>query len=64
MQANGRFVQHIERVRLLSAARFGFSQFGHQFNALCLTATESRALLAQCQIAEADILQQLQGVAH
>ena len=56
VQADGRFVEHVERFTL----RAGLGQFGNQLQALRLAARERRALLAQGQVAQADVLHQAQ----
>ena len=66
VQADGRLVQHVQRVRrLLAAARdvvAHLAQFGHQLDALRLAAAQRRRRLAQRQVAQAHVLQQLQRV--
>ena len=71
VQADRRFIQHVERMRELArAAGAGegvavgvdadLRKFGHQLDALGLTAGERRALLAECEVAEAHVLHQAQ----
>ena len=55
VQPGGRLVQHIQRVAALRAL-----QFGGQLDALRLTARKLGGRLAQSQVAQPDVLQQLQ----
>jgi hypothetical protein len=73
VQAHRRFIEHIQRValragtartdsRIVAAVRAHLGQFGDQLDALRFAARQRRALLAQRQVTEADILQQAQRV--
>ena len=56
VQADGRLVEDVERVRL--GAHLG--ELGDELDALRFAAGQRRALLAEREVAEADVLQQLQ----
>jgi hypothetical protein len=60
VQADGRFVEHVERVqrRLARRAAVGAREFRDELDALRLAARERRARLAERQVAETDVLQQ------
>ncbi|MNT23235.1 hypothetical protein D3C72_1586470 [compost metagenome] len=66
VQANGRLVQHVQRMRrLLATARdvvAHLAQLGDQLDALRFAAGQRRRRLAQRQVAQPDILHQLQRV--
>ena len=64
VQAHGGFVQHVQRVRGFLAAFadivFHFGEFGHQLDALRLAAAERGGWLAEGQVTESHVLEQLQ----
>ena len=69
VQPDGRLVEHVEGVDVaaapgtaLAGTRARPGQLGHQLDALRLAPAQARALLAEGEVAEADILQQLQRV--
>ena len=66
VQTDGGFVQHIQGVRRFVATACDivthFAEFGHQLDALCFTPTECGRWLAQSEITQAHIFEQLQGV--
>ncbi len=69
VQSNSGLIQHVERVSGLlprPGAYVGahLGELGDQFDALRFTTRECRALLAQGEIAEPDVLQQLQAMVH
>ncbi len=67
VQAHRRLVEHVERVRRLVAAPRDvvahLAELGHQLDALRLAARQRRRRLAQRQVAEPDVPQQLQRMA-
>ena len=74
MQADSGFVEHVKRALLRAAAAGAahgvaggvephLGEFGHQLDALRFAAGERGALLAEGEVAEADVLQQAQRVA-
>ena len=68
VQAHGGFVQHVQGVRCLLAAPGDvvahFGQLGHEFDALGFATAQRGTGLAQREVAQAHVLQQLQRVGN